>query len=43
MASKPKNSALLLRGILGPVSGTVSNLVVQKNNVVRVKSDKVKK
>ena len=39
MANELKNWVKLKRGILGPVSGTISNLVYQKNNRLRIKSN----
>lgn len=38
MAGEYSNWVKAKRGILGPVSGSISNLVIQKNNVVRIKS-----
>ncbi|MEY2830896.1 MAG: hypothetical protein RLZZ574_154 [Cyanobacteriota bacterium] len=41
--TKTNKGALQLRGILGPISGSTSNIVVQKNNVIRIKSEVKKK
>lgn len=36
MARLPKGKTAILRGILGPVTGIVSNIVIQKNGVIRI-------
>jgi hypothetical protein len=36
MANLPSDRVILLRGILGPTSGTTSNVTSQKNNVIRI-------
>lgn len=39
MASLPKGKVKLLRGILGPSSGTTSSITIQSNNVVRISKE----
>lgn len=40
MQAKRSKRVKVKRGILSPVSGTVSNIIVSKNNVIRVQPDK---
>ena len=37
MVKDIKNWQVLKRGILGSLSGTTSNIIIQKNNVIKIK------
>jgi hypothetical protein len=39
MVNLPKGKVKLLRGILGPSSGTTSSITIQSNNVVRISKE----
>lgn len=43
MAVVPKGWAEMKRGVLSVASGTVSNIIVSKNGVVRISDDKNRK
>lgn len=43
MATSRNNKVVIRRGILGPASGTLSNINVGKNNVIKIQSEPVKK
>ena len=42
MADKKRNGVVLLRGILGPLSGTTIDIQFNKNNTVQTKGGKTK-
>lgn len=41
MGTSRNNKVVIRRGILGPASGTVSNINVGKNNVIKIQSEPV--
>lgn len=43
MADKIVDKAIQLRGLNDAVSGTMGNVVVQKNGRIRIKRDKIKR
>lgn len=43
MATSRNNRVIIKRGILGPASGTLSNINVGKNNVIKIQAEPIVK
>jgi hypothetical protein len=43
MGTSRNNKVVIRRGILGPASGTIGNINVGKNNVIKIQSQPIKK